>query len=277
MSGRSTPEHVAMQLAGHAGAVVRERRLQRRWTLRELGRRAQLSTSMVQWAESGRPASLLTYSRLAVALDLQPLLELVDPRKRERASRSDDPVHAAMGELEARPLAGHGLKIGIDEPFQHYQFAGRADLIAFDPARRQLLHLENRTRFPNLQEAFGSYNAKRQYLPAALAQRNGLRHGWDAVTHVVVALWSAEVLHALRIRQASFRGVCPDRTDDFLAWWDGGVAHAGPPTSALVLLDPHPDLARRSRFADLDAAMHIRPRYRGYSEALAALASSGQA
>ncbi len=232
---------------------------------------------MVQWTESGRPASLLTYARLATALDLQPTFDLVDPRKRANSARSEDPVHAAMGELEARRLSGHGRTVALDEPFQHYQFAGRADVVAFDLNRRALLHVENRTRFPNLQEAFGSYNAKRQYLPAVLAQRLGLRSGWDVVTHAIVALWSAEVLHAVRIREASFRSVCPHQALDFLTWWDGSIPEPGPSTSTLVVVDPQVELARRSRFADLDNALRVRPRYRGYAEALAGLASAGHA
>lgn len=277
MWSRSTPEHVALQLASHAGAVLRDRRHQRRWTLRELGARAHLSPSMVQWTESGQPASLLTYARLAIALDLQPRFEMVDPRKRAYAARSEDPVHAAMGELEARRLAQPGRTLALDEPFQHYQFAGRADFVAFDLDRRALLHLENRTRFPNIQDAFGSYNTKRQYLPAVLAQRFGLRGGWDVVTHAIVALWSAEVLHALRLRDASFRSVCPSRWDDLREWWDGAIPEPGAPTSTLVVLDPLADLGRRSRFADLDGARRARPRYRGYSEAAVSLAKAGQA
>lgn len=277
MWSRSAPEHVAVQLASHAGAVLRDRRLQRRWTLRELGARARLSPSMVQWTESGQPASLLTYARLAVALDLQPTLELVDPCKRAHAVRSEDPVHAAMGELEAQRLSGQGRTVAIDEPFQHYQFAGRADILAFDLDRRALLHFENRTRFPNIQETFGSYNAKRQYLPAVLAQRFGLHAGWDVVTHAIVALWSAEVLHVLRLRDASFRSVCPDGWDDLREWWDGSVPEPGPPTSTLVVLDPIADIGRRSRFANLDGAQRVRPRYRGYAEAAVSLAKAGQA
>ena len=53
--------------------------------------------------------------------------------------------------------------------------AGRADLLGWDVASRSLLHVENRTRFPNIQDAMGSYNAKRQYLPGVIADRLGLR------------------------------------------------------------------------------------------------------
>jgi hypothetical protein len=140
---------------------------------------------MVHAVEHGRPASLETYAAIALALGLEPRLDLIDPRKRATAARAEDPVHSAMGELGADRLAGHGFGIAIDEPYQHYQFAGRADLLAWDLASRSLLHVENRTRFPNLQDAIGSYNAKRQYLPAVMAERFGVRGGFATVTHVM--------------------------------------------------------------------------------------------
>jgi transcriptional regulator with XRE-family HTH domain len=274
---RSKPDDVAAQLAGHLGVVVRTARAERHWTLAELAQRAGLSAGMVHKVETAHPASLLTYARLAEALDRQAVLELVDPRRRGAVARSEDPVHAAMGELEARRISGHRRTVVLDEPFQHYQFAGRADVVAFDLERGALLHIENRTRFPNLQEAFGSYNTKRQYLAAAMTQRLGLRGGWDTVTHVVVALWSAEVLHAVRLRESSFRSVCPHPTDDFVAWWNGALPDGGRTTSALVFLDPLASADRRATFVGLEELPRIRPRYRGYAEAHAALVAAGQA
>ena len=255
------------RLAGNAGATIRQVRHRRRWTIRDLAHRAGLSPSMVAWTETGNPAGLATYIRLTDALDLQFELEVVDPRARGRTGRPEDPVHAAMGELEARHLSAHGFRIALDEPFQHYQFAGPADLVAYDLDRRALLHIENRTRFPNIQDAFGSYNTKRSYLPAALAQRLDLRHGWDVVTHVIAALWSAEVLHSLRLRRASFEAICPDPADDFGSWWSGSVPRPSRPTSTLVILDPAGRVGRRVAYVDLVAAGHVRPRYRGYADA----------
>ena len=54
-----------------------------------------------------------------------------------------------MGEYEASHLRALGFKVGIDEPYQHYQFAGRADLVAWDVDARAFLHIENGTRFPD--------------------------------------------------------------------------------------------------------------------------------
>src|SRR3972149_5950175 len=107
---------------------------------------------------------------------------------------------AGMGDAEPRHRRSLGFDVGLDVPYQHYQFAGRADLLAWDSERRSLLHVENRTRFPNLQEAFGSYNAKRAYLATDVAERIGLGGGWRSGAPVIAALWSSEVLHSLRLR-----------------------------------------------------------------------------
>ena len=107
-----------------------------------------------------------------------------------------------MGECEARLLRGLGYQVSIDHPYQHYQFAGRADVLAWSAEEAALLHIENRTRFPNLQEAAGSFNAKRQYLAKVVSQQLE-RRPFVTQTHVMVGLWSAEVLRALQdpIRQ----------------------------------------------------------------------------
>jgi hypothetical protein len=274
MSSRSNPDLLALRLAAHTGITIAEYRRSRRWTIRDLADRARVSPSMIHAVEHGRPASLETYAAIAVALGLEPRLELVDPRRRAATSRAEDPVHAAMGEILAARLAGHTLPVAIDEPYQHFQFAGRADVLAWDLSARALLHVENRTRFPNLQDAIGSYNAKRRYLPAVLADRLGVPGGWASVTNVMVGLWSSEVIHVARIRRATFAAVCPDSSAPFDAWWQGSPPPAGPPTSSFVLLDPTmADGGRGHAWVGLDEVLEtgLRPRLRGYADAAAAL------
>jgi transcriptional regulator with XRE-family HTH domain len=253
-------------MAVTAGNDIREARLRRRWTLRDVAARAGVSPASAQALEVGKPASLETYARVFTVLGLQPELRGVDPRRRAATNRDEDPVHAAMGELEAGHLRRFGIRVSLDEPYQHYQFAGRADLLAWDLDRRAMLHLENRTRFPNLQDAFGSYNAKRRYLAQVLAEPFGIGpRGWASVTHALVALWSAEVLHVLRLRTQSFAAVCPDRSDGFAAWWAGAPPSDGV-TSTLIVLDPGAS-GRQRVWVDLPAALLARPRYRGYADA----------
>ncbi len=57
--------------------------------------------------------------------------------------------------LEARLLRAHDYEVAIDHPYQHYQFAGRADVLAWTRTPAALLHIENRTRFPDLQAGGG--------------------------------------------------------------------------------------------------------------------------
>jgi transcriptional regulator with XRE-family HTH domain len=276
MSERTTPDLLAVRLAGHAGMTITDARRRRSWTLRELADRANLAVSAVHAIEHGRPASLRTYSAIALALDFEPRLDLIDPRKRAGTVRAEDPVHSGMGEVIAARLASLGLEVAVDEPFQHYQFAGRADILAWERQRGALLHVENRTRFPNVQEAIGSFNTKRRYLAPVIATRLGLRGGFESVTHVIAGLWSAEVIHAVRIRPASFRAVCPDDATAFGAWWTGGKPLAGSVTSTFILFDPVPgNGGRRTEFVGLDIALRAstRPRYRGYAEAMRAIRS----
>jgi hypothetical protein len=252
--------------------VAREERLRRHWPLREVARRADLSVSFVHGIEHGRPASLAAYVAVAAALGLEPAFELVDPRRRRSVAGHEDPVHAAMGEAIAQRMGSVGMEVALDDPFQHYQFAGRADLLAWSIERRALLHVENKTRFPNIQEAFGSYNVKRRYLPAIAADRLGLRTGWDVVSNVVVALWSSEVLHAIRLHPSSFRAVCPDPASTFGDWWSGEPPRESGVTSSLILFDPiGGGRSDRRRYVGLEEADNVRSRYRGYADALEAL------
>ncbi len=263
--------HLGRLWAG-VGQRVRDARLARKWTLVELARRAGVSRTIAYSVESGVPTSLEALARLSAALGLRLELALLDPRRRSDARRelSVDSVHSAMGEFEARQLRQHGYSMGLDEPYQHYQFAGRADLVAWDVSARALLHIENRTRFPDFQQMAGAFNAKRAYLAAALADRLDV-FGWRSETHVIVALWSSEVLHALRLRAESFRTLCPDPPAAFDGWWNGLPPAIGT-TSTLVVLDPSASPRQRA-WLGLETALGaaLRARHRGYADAAAKL------
>src|SRR5262245_9426376 len=268
----------AAQLAGHAGMLIRHRRTARGWSLRELADRTGLSAGFLHGVEGGDEASLSSYAAIAQALGLQPILDFIDPRNRGRAGHAADPVHAAMGTMLAARLAVARFSLALDEPYQHYQFAGRADLVAWDLEREALLHVENRTRFPNIGESFGSYNAKRRYLAGAVAERIGLRRGFASVTNVMVALWSGEVLREVRRHEPSFRAVCPDPVEEFGQWWLGHAPRASGVTSCFVLLDPlEGGRSDRRRYLGLEHIATVRPRYRGYADAADSLRASGQA
>jgi transcriptional regulator with XRE-family HTH domain len=269
---RQAPSPAAAQAISRlwveAGRRIREVRSQKGWTVERLSRQVGVSRTLVYDAEAGVATSLEALARLSHALGMRLELELVDPRRRDRPTRTADLVHSAMGEVEAAHLREIGHPVGIDEPYQHYQFAGRADLVAWDLTTRAMLHIENRTRFPDLQEMAGAYNAKRAYLGASLADRLGIP-GWRSETHVIAAAWTAEVLHALRLRRATFGALCPDSSEALVAWWS-----ATPPphtrTSSLIVLDPLAS-GRQRRFIGLEDALRAHPRHRGYADLAARL------
>ena len=248
------------------GSRIREERRRRRWSLERLAAKAGVSRSTALAVEQGQRTYLDSLLTVTAAVGRELGMEISDPRQRkDRPTRTEDPVHAAMGELEAARIATHGFPVGVDEPYQHYQFSGRADVVAWRLDPPSLLHIENRTRFPNIGEVAGSWNAKRQWLGSELAERLGIR-GFAAETHVMACLWSAEVLHDLRLRPATFRALAPHPADAFRGWWDGAPPNRGR-TSQLVVLDPLA-AGRQRPFIDLDTALTgARPRVRGYAEA----------
>ena len=247
------------------GFQLREARRARRWTSGKLAAEAGVSRWLVYLAERGESVSIEAAARIARALGRHLEIGVIDPRARRSEARAGgaDLVHSAMGEVEAGHLRNLGFRVALDEPYQHYQFAGRADLVAWDLSRTSLLHVENRTRFPDFQDAAGAFNAKRAYLGRVLVDRLGIRD-WASETHVMAALWSAEVVHAVRLHQQSFLAVCPDPPIGFTSWWTGGPPSRGV-RSEFVMLDPLAD-GRQRTFVGLADSGRARPRYRGYAE-----------
>jgi transcriptional regulator with XRE-family HTH domain len=257
-------EALAERVSQAIAVAVQEERRRRRLSVRQLATRARVSPATVTNVEAARRASLDVHARLAVALGLSLDVSLQSGHRR-RPRETTDLVHAAMGELEARLLRPRGYEVAVDHPYQHYQFAGRADLVAWTMAPATLLHIENRTRFPDLQQVAGSYNAKRQFLAATLARQVGLRR-FGSETHVMVALWSAEVIHSIRLRSATFSVLCPDADDRLRAWLSGTPPPTGT-SSSLVLLDPFA-LRHGQGIVGLERVLAgVRPRMRDYRDA----------
>jgi transcriptional regulator with XRE-family HTH domain len=86
---RETKQYIspsAEQVAHHLGALVRQRRLARRWTLAELAERARIGTATLKRMERGAPSvSLGVWLAVFECLGLLPLLQQLD-----------DPVAAAL-------------------------------------------------------------------------------------------------------------------------------------------------------------------------------------
>jgi transcriptional regulator with XRE-family HTH domain len=266
--GHGHAQRELRRIAVTLGQAVREERRRRHMTLGNVAKLAGLGLTTVYDIESGRVGSIETYVRVADALRLAADFRLADPRKREPLTRrAADPVHAAMGEVEAAHFRGLGFEVGLDEPFQHYQFAGRADLVAWSVEHGAMLHIENKTRFPDLQESFGSFNSKRSYFGAELAARVAVRK-WRSETHVIAALWSADALRTVRAHAASFASVCPDSVDAFAAWWRGKPPATGRHAILMVFDPAEGRRSDRRRWLGLDELEGARPRYRDYADAV---------
>ncbi len=197
-----------------------------------------MSRSLVYLVERGDATTVATYVRIGNALGLRVELLLGDDRPTARSERAMDPVHAAIVETLASRYAARGWWVGADEPFQHFQFAGRADLVVIDPTGPHLLHHEVKTAIPNVGELAGSWNVKRRYLAGVLASRNGFAAGFRSVTHVLTVAWTGECLRVLRLRAATFRSLAPDDTVAFETWWTGTPPARPGTTATAVGLDP---------------------------------------
>lgn len=258
------------------GAQVRAARVRRHWTTGRLAVEAGVSRSLVYLVERGDPTSLETYARLGAALGLRLDVSLEDPRVKTPAGRAQDPVHAAIVEALVARYSAQGRRVGADEPFQHFQFAGRADVTAVDPGGPDLLHHEVKTAMPNVGELAGAWNVKRQYLAGALADRLAIRGGFRSVTHVLTIAWTAECLHVARLREATLRSLGPDGPDAFARSWDGARPAAAAVTSTVVVFDPI-ERSRLPAWAPIGALATLRPRHRDYADLLQQLRDVGRA
>ena len=242
----------------------------------QLAERAGVSRALVYRVERGEPTTLETYARLGTALGLRLEASLGDPRTRGRSPRAEDPVHAAIVEMLASRYAIQGRTVTADDPFQHYQFAGRADLAVIDPTGPDLLHHEVKSAIPNVGELAGAWNVKRRYLARALADRLAIPGGFRSVTHVLTAAWTADCLRVLRLREATMRSLGPDDSAAFAAWWDGAPPVAAGITAAAVVFDPV-ERPRAPAWAPLADVRTIRPRHRGCADLLQELRGRGRA
>lgn len=265
---------LARRIAVRLGVALHDERSRRRLTLRAVAARARVSRSTVHAIESGQVASLEVYARLASALGLSLDLVVGGPRG-PGAFRGSDVVHSAMGEIEAKLLRARDYSVAMDHPYQHYQFAGRADVLAWTLEPAALLHIENRTDFPDLQAAAGSFNTKCRYLASVVAGQLGVPR-FTSQTHVMAGLWSSVVLHAVRLRPESFRAMCPDGMAPLRAWLDGDPPVTGF-VRTFVAFDPLA-AGRQRHMIDLGTVLAgARPRLRDYRDAAERLRAAGLA
>ncbi len=263
--------HQLDRLCGRLGSAIRAARNERGATIQAVADAAGLSRSAVAWLESGRPGALSTYLRIADVLGLRLTWNL---DALGAAMETEDAVHAVMAEVQARRFGVDQRQVLIDEPYQRFRFGGRADLVVVDRSRRALEHSENKTRIVNVGELSGSYNAKCLWLAGHVAERCGVRR-FTSESHVLVLLWSEEVLAVARSLPSTLVALGPQGTRPFEAWWSGSPlagAHRG-----LVVFDPIDRGTSQPQWASLEQALGARARYQGYADAYQELRSAGMA
>ena len=96
------------------------------------------------------------------------------------------------------------------------------------------------------------------------------------MTHVLTIAWTADCLHVLCLRGATFRSLGPDAPDAFARWWKGERPQASGIASTVVVFDPI-DRPRAPTWATLDDLGGLRPRHRGYADLLGELRDAGRA
>jgi transcriptional regulator with XRE-family HTH domain len=259
------------RLCRRLGAAIRTSRQAHGWSTQQVAHAAGLSRSAVTRLESGKAGGLVTYQRIADVLGLRLTWELTSLATTLEA---EDAVHAVMGEVQARRFATGTRRVLVDEPYQHFRFAGRGDLVVVDRGAAAIHHSENKTRIVNVGELSGSFNAKCRWLSGDVAERNGIRR-IRSETHTLVLLWSEEVLAVARSLGRTLRALGPDGADPFGAWWDGSPlagVHRG-----LVVFDPIDRGTSQPQWVSLEDALDARPRYRGYADAFHELRAAGLA
>lgn len=257
------------RLCRRLGAAIRTSRQAHGWSTQQVADAAGLSRSAVTRLEGGKAGGLATYQRIADALELRLSWELTSLATTLEA---EDAVHAVMAEVQARRFATGTRQVLVDEPYQHFRFAGRGDLVVVDPGVAAIHHSENKTRIVNVGELSGSFNAKCRWLAGDVAERHGIRR-IRSESHTLVLLWSDEVLAAARSLERTLRALGPEGVGPFRAWWEGAPmagVHRG-----LVVFDPIDRGASQRQWVSLEDALEARPRYRGYADAFHELRAAG--
>lgn len=144
----------------------------------------------------------------AAVLDLRVEIRLVG-RGADVARLLDD-EHAAIVEAVAAALVRAGWAVEPEASYSEYGERGRIDLLAFDPAGRVLAVVEVKTELADLQDLFGSLDAKVRLAPAL-----GRRKGWHAsrVARVLAVAATEANRSVVRAHPALFahfesRGLC---------------------------------------------------------------------
>lgn len=252
-------------LRSRFGSLVREGRLARRWTQRQLAARAHLSRSMVAVVEAGSPgASLDTLARIAGALDGELIVDLRLPTVIGRTDQ-DDAAHARCVAAARRSLERRGYECAVECEIVDGRLRGWIDLLAFDPASARLLVVEVKTE---LRDVGGLQRQVGWYQRAAPTVARSL--GWTVHSTVVVVAFLATEANdtALVANRDTLAAAFPLRGRAIRDLLFERTAPPGRPGWGLVMIDPRRRGERLWAATRLDGRRTSAP-YRSYAHFMA--------
>jgi transcriptional regulator with XRE-family HTH domain len=190
------------------GLSIRALRRHRRWTQAELGRRANVSQSLIARIERGRADRVtpVVLGRICAALGAR--LVVCVHWQGEALDRLLDAEHAALVETVVGILQRLGWLCATETAFAVDGDRGSVDVLAFHPATGWLLVIEAKSVIPDIQATLASLDRKAR-LGALIARR----HGWRpyAVGRILVVTEQRTNRRRVQLVSRTFDSHLPDR------------------------------------------------------------------
>jgi transcriptional regulator with XRE-family HTH domain len=206
------------------GRLLRMLRIRRGWRLRDVADRCGLSVTTIGRTEQGWVASVAVIRAHAAVLDVRVEWRVIG--RGAEVIRLLDEEHAAIVEVVATRAVEAGMSTEAEVSYSEYGERGRIDLMASKPGTGVLAVVEVKTELADLQDLFGSLNAKGRLAPTLASRR-----GWatDRVVIILALAATAANRSVVSAHPVLFRGftrrwlhgsplTLPDRADRLLLW-----------------------------------------------------------
>ncbi|TAK02084.1 MAG: XRE family transcriptional regulator [Chloroflexota bacterium] len=220
------------------GLSIRALRRRRRWTQRELGRRARVSRSEVSRVERGGAAtpSLRILDAIVAALGARLLVRVL--WQGEELDRILDREHARLVEVLLRRLSDGGWTAFPEITFQVAGERGSIDVLAWHERTRALLVVEVKSVVPDIQATLAGLDRKARLGPSIAAGR-----GWRAATvsRLLVLPENRTARRRIASVGATFDRALPARSVEVKRWL---IDPVGPMSGLIFLSDSIPAGAR---------------------------------
>ena len=228
------------------GRVFRAMRIRRGWRQEDLSERAKVGSDAVGLFEHGHIERLSVrairrvWGALGIVVDLDPR---ISPAERAMLL---DAGHAALVDSGAAIHQQHGWEAIVEFTFNIAGERGSVDLVAWHPARRALAIDEIKTRLPDMQDLYSSFDRKMRIVPTLLARERGWHA--DVFGRLLVVADTPTNRRIVRGHAATFRSSFPGDSRVARSW----VADPSGPCAAIWFV-PYPagtrsyDVLRRVR------------------------------